>query len=169
MFSAIFRRAQATVDNAIDSAVNRVIIAAPFLVAGAFATAALSVWLHSEYDSITANLIMAAIFAILGLLAVALFGGSQQPAESTRETSGTPESAIDSSQGSAPNGDSDLTGADRELVMAALSSAAPIALPGLLRLLMKNLPLIAVILAALFVMTRSQDGSQQATSEAPPA
>ena len=168
MFSALFRRAQVTVDNAIDGAVNRIIIAVPFLVAGAFATAALSVWLHSEYDPIIANLIMATIFAILGLLAVAVFGGSSKSADTSVEASETAASTDEASQETTPNGDRDLSGADREFVMAALSSAAPLALPALLRLLMKNLPLIAVILAAVFVMTRSPDGSQQATPEAPP-
>ena len=49
MFGSLFRKAQATVDNAIGQLVRTVLIALPFVVAMGFATAAATSWLVREY------------------------------------------------------------------------------------------------------------------------
>ena len=67
MFGMLFRRAQATVDRAIDGLVTRAIVAIPFLVAGGFGTAALALRLNREFGAETASLIMAGGFVGLGL------------------------------------------------------------------------------------------------------
>ena len=60
MFRMLFRRAQATVDRAIDGLMLRVIVAIPFLIAAGFGTAALAIWLNREYGPETGSLILAA-------------------------------------------------------------------------------------------------------------
>ena len=56
MFRMLFRRAQATVDRAIDGLMLRVIVAIPFLIAAGFGTAALAIWLNREYGPETGSL-----------------------------------------------------------------------------------------------------------------
>lgn len=150
MFGSIFRRAQATVDNAIGQIVNRAIVAIPFLVAAGFGTAALAMRLNREFGPETGSLVLAAVFAVVGLLtALVVNSRAEKPAAKLEETAeaAAPETAAAAEQ----PGTSDI---DRELVMAALTSAAPIAIPGLLRTIGRNLPLVAAIAAAAFVIAR---------------
>lgn len=151
MFSALMNRAQATVDNAIGQVVNRAIIAIPFLLAGAFATAALAFRLVREFGPETANLMLAGLFLVLGIFCAIIF--RTRPAVATAEEP-VPESLAGSADAEAAPA---LEGPDRELLMAALTSAAPIALPSLIRAIMRNLPLVVAILSALFVLTRPAD------------
>jgi hypothetical protein len=151
MFGSLFRRAQATVDNAVDNVVNRAIVAFPFVIAAGFGTAALSMRLNREFGAETGSLILAGAFLILGGLA-ALILHSQIPTEPARETAESAEHEADEAA------DPALASADRELLMAALATAAPIVLPVLMRALMRNLPrylpIVAAIAAAGFIMSR---------------
>jgi hypothetical protein len=150
MFGSLFRRAQATVDNAIGQIVNRAIVAIPFLVAAGFGTAAVAMRLNRELGPETGSLVLAAVFAVVGLLtALIVHSRAEKPAALGDEPgeAAAPESAAAVEE----PGASDI---DRELVMAALTSAAPIALPGLLRTIGRNLPLVAALAAAAFVIAR---------------
>ena len=150
MLGSLFRRAQATVDNAIDQVVNRALVAIPFLIAAGFGTAALSMRLNREFGPETGSLILAGGFVVVGLF-VALIVHSQmaKPAEPAAETTESAERAADETT------DPALANVDRELLMAALTTAAPIALPGLLRAVMRNLPIVAAVAAAGFIMSRN--------------
>jgi predicted permease len=164
MFSSIFNRAQRTVDNAIGQAVNRLIIATPFLIATGFGTAAMYLRLDREYGAETATLILAAAFSIVGLLALAILLPRRSQLDAPAAEAPAAASASDADQtGTAPS----MSDSDRELLMAALTSAAPIALPGLVRTLLRNLPLVAVIIAAFLVMTHQP--TAQSADEVPTA
>lgn len=158
MFGFLFRRAQATVDRAVDNIVHRIIIAIPFLIAGGFGTAALALRLNREYGPETASLLMAGGFAALGLVAWLIF---RPRSEATAET----EVAEEPAQASATAGAEgpDFSNTDRELIMAALTSAAPIAVPALVRTVGRNLPLLAAVAAAAFIISR--DGQSSAALE----
>lgn len=149
MLGSLFRRAQATVDNAIDNVVNRALVAIPFLVAAGFGTAALSMRLNREFGAETGSLILCGGFVVVGIF-VALIVQSRagKPTETVEEAADTAEQAADDAA------DPGLANVDRELLMAALTTAAPIALPGLLRTLMRNLPIVAAVAAAGFIMSR---------------
>jgi hypothetical protein len=151
MLGSLFRRAQATVDNVIDHAVNRALVVIPFLIAAGFGTAALSMRLNREFGAETGSLILAGGFVLLGLVvALVVHLRSSKPADTdeTAETvDGDPEQAADPA----------MANVDRELLMAALTTAAPIALPGLLRAVMRNLPIVAAIAAAGFIMLRGNE------------
>ncbi len=157
MFGMLFKRAQATVDRAIDGLVNRAIVAIPFLVAAGFGTAALALRLNREYGPETGSLILAGGFAFLGLLAALVMRGRSEAApqgeEATEPAPGPGATAADTAE--AP----DLAGADRELMMAALTSAAPIAIPALVRTIGRNLPLVAAVAAAAFIISRDGPAS----------
>jgi hypothetical protein len=152
MLGSIFRRAQATVDNAIDHAVNRALVAIPFLVAAGFGTAALSMRLNREFGAETGSLILAGGFIVVGLIvAMIVHSRSANPAEPVTEAEETAGRAADQAS------DPAMANADRELLMAALTTAAPLALPALLRAVGRNLPILAAVAAAGFIMSRNTE------------
>ncbi len=157
MFRMLFRRAQATVDHAIHGLIYRAIVAIPFLVAAGFATAALSIRLNREYGPEMGSFILAGGFAILGVLvALIVRARLEAPAEA--------QAAADATQASEPEAaaaasDPELAGADRELVMAAVTSALPIAIPAIVRTIGRNLPLVAAVAAAALIISRDHPDS----------
>lgn len=158
MFGFLFRKAQATVDNAISQLLWGLLIAVPLLVGAGFATAALSGYLHKLYEPESANLILAAGFAAIGSLVAIIYAARSGPPpvdSPAEEAETTDETAVGFSE------------TDREAVMAALSAAAPMALPPVLRSLFRNLPIVLVIAVAAFIL--SQTGREESAAEAPAA
>lgn len=150
MFGSLFRRAQATVDNAIGQVVNRAIVAIPFLVAAGFGTAAVAMRLNRELGPETGSLVLAGAFGVIGLLtALVVHLRREKPAALIDEPTDMP-----SAEAAGVTEEVKSADFDRELVMAALTSAAPIAIPGLLRTVGSNLPLVAAIAAAAFFIVR---------------
>lgn len=152
MFAALMNRAQATVDNAIGHAINRALIAIPFILAGAFATAALAFRLVREFGPETANLMLACLFLVVGLICAAVFRVRPAPVAASEE----PLPAALSGSEDQQSAEAALESPDRELLMAAVTSAAPIAIPALLRAIIRNLPLVLAVLSAIFVLTRQE-------------
>lgn len=159
MFGSLFRQAQETVDSAIYGLVNRLMIALPLLVALGFTTAAIAVWLYREFDGITANLILAAGFAAIGLIAAMVLNSNQQQ-------SATSDDSSTASNDTTTAGDQASTAGakvDSELLMSTLRSAAPIAVPPMLRGAARNWQLIlalaigAVVVAQTAIAATSDD------------
>jgi hypothetical protein len=156
MMQSLFRRAEVAIEQSVGHVVTRVLIAVPFLIAAGFGTAALSLRLNRQYDTETSNLIMAGLFGLVGLgcaLIFALRSSPEKKAGTATDTEAAPEP--DSA------GDTAFSDTDRELLMAALTTAAPIALPQVARMVMRNLPVLAAVGAAIFVMTRSSSQPEQ--------
>ena len=153
MFEALFSRAQKTVEISVERAVTRALMALPFLAALAFGAAALSICLVQDYGAIGGFGAMAGLFALLGLVvwAVSAFGSTPVAPESPAETD---LAAPSESRAQIDATTSPVSDVDRELILAALTSAAPIAVPGLTRMMVRNLPLILAAAAALFVLSR---------------
>ena len=161
MFGFIVRRAQATVDNALGQLAYGLLVAVPLLVALGFATAALSLRLERMYGAEASHLIVAGLFA-----AAALVGWLVFTLRTTAPAPGIDAPSVDSETSAAAADTKDapfagFTPADRELLMTAFAvtvrferSAAPVALPSLLRAVLRNLPLLLFVLAAAFVLTR---------------
>lgn len=154
MFGFIVRRAQATVDNALGQLAYGLLVAVPLLVALGFATAALSLRLERMYGAEASHLIVAGLFA-----AAALVGWLVFTLRTTAPAPGIDAPSVDSETSAAAADTKDapfagFTPADRELLMTALTTAAPVALPSLLRAVLRNLPLLLFVLAAAFVLTR---------------
>lgn len=156
MFSSLFRRAEASVDNAIGDFLNRVLIAIPLLVALGFAAASLSSVVNRAYGPEIGNLIVAAAFAVLGGLIAIVVKVRRSPTPLQIDQAAEPDEA-DVSMGSL---------FDNEHVMALVSTAAPILLPALLRTATKNWPLILAVAAGLYVFSFSEDTSVK--TPAPP-
>ena len=57
--------------------------------------------------------------------------------------------------------------AEKDVVKAAAAAAIPYTIPALLNLAMRNLPLIAALAAALFLLSRPNDGAADGRYAAP--
>jgi hypothetical protein len=148
MFARLFRRAEATVDNAIGDLFNRLIIAVFFLIALAFATASLAITLNNAYGPELGNLLVAGIFCVLGIIAALIL----RPRTSSKAI----ESAADETLKAEAENEISPAGSifDDETVMAVVSSAAPVIVPAMIRTGLKNWPLLLSIAAGLYVMSR---------------
>lgn len=149
MFGFIVKKAQATVDNALGQVVNGVMVAIPLFAAAGFGTAALLRYLDRSYGTDAAYLILACGFGVVGLVTLLILSARSRPRETLEQPSA---SAPDDESPVEQRGSMSKT--DRELLMSALTTAGPYALPGILSLVVRNLPLILAILAAAFVLTR---------------
>jgi hypothetical protein len=164
VFGLLVRKAQATVDNAIGQLVNGIIVAVPLLVAAGFATASLSGWLHRHYEPELCNLILAGGFGGIGLLAALVVNAtgtkSATPPEQPKADAKAQAEAVPNE--SAATRSQDI---DHELLIASLTSAAPIAVPMVFRSLLRNLPLVLVILVAAFILTRPGVSDTESSAE----
>lgn len=164
MFQEIANRAQRAIDTLVSKYVVRLTVAVPFVVALGFGTAAASVKLTEMYGSILANAILAGVFATLGLVTAAAIGVSQPTPELMTE----PVGAVAGEPAPQQAGNEPLL-ANADAMLAAIGAIGPTALPLLLRLLVRNLPLVvgALVLAyLLFADTKKSGGT---TTEMPEA
>lgn len=164
-FGFLFRKAQATVDNAIAQLVWGMLIAVPLLVALGFATAASSSYLHRLYEPEIADLIVAgtyaAIAAVMGLIYLV-----RKPAQSAPDATNEPEAA----EAAVDTGEPPLrsfSAAEREMLLTGLMTAAPLAIRPLIGALFRNLPIILAIAVAGFILTRTAAATSEGDPSAP--
>jgi len=161
MFQAIVQRAQSAVDSTLAKLMTRAAVAVPLVVAAGFGTAALTVTLTEAYGPALSYTMMAALFVALGgLTAAVVSANGPTQAEPPEEA---PSVAEDVAEVAAPL-------LDRETLVALLTTAGPVALPGLLRLAARNLPLLVMaVIVAIFFFGRSVTSGEGETAEAAPA
>lgn len=152
MFQGLLKRAERSLDQVIARVVGRALVAVPLLVAAGFATAALTVKLVEQYGAVTAYGVMAALFSLIGLVTMAIVGagthaeGEPAAAESAPSTS---ESENAESESLADAADF-LTPEMRSM----FASAAPMALPAIVRGVGRNLPLIFLLAVVAYIVSR---------------
>jgi hypothetical protein len=161
MFQAIVQKAQHAVDSTLAKLMSRAAVAVPLVIAGGFGTAALTVTLTDVYGPALSYTMMAGLFAVLGGLTAAIVSANgsteAQPAEPPLSM------AEDVAEVAAPL-------LDRDTLVTLLSTAGPVALPGLLRLAARNLPLLVMaVIVAFFFFGRSITRGEGETAEATPA
>jgi hypothetical protein len=163
MFAKLFRRAEASVDNAIGDLGNRVVVAVPFLIAIGFAAASLSLTLNKTYGPEVGNLLVAGVFGALGLLTALIF----KMRNNSKTAAG--DAAADEMPKTEAEGETGADGSifDDETVMAVLSSAAPIIVPAMLRTGLKNWPLLLSIAAGLYVISRPGETAADTSAPSP--
>jgi hypothetical protein len=151
MLQGIINRAEHSIDALASKYVMRVLVAVPLVVALGFGTAAAAVRLSQDYGSTTAYTILAAAFAGIGLAAasaVALSGPKRVGPADTAE----PVALTDDTSGM-------TSSFDPQVLLAAVGAIGPAALPGLLRLLARNLPLVlAVVILAFLLFSKTEEG-----------
>lgn len=169
MFQAIIARAKDAVGDVVAHAAVRALLAVPFVIAGGFGIAGLYLRLTREYGAESASLLMAFLFLVIGSVALAILSLRKHydAPEAAEESAAESESGASTAEASSfvPS----FTPAEKDLLLAGLTTAAPIAFPQLVRILLRNLPLLAVIAAAVFVLTRSSTGAQSQGVEPMPA
>jgi len=169
MFSALFKRAEQSVDSAIGDLGNRIVIAIPFLVALGFAAASLTLYVNRVYGPELGTLVVAGAFCLLGFF-VALVVKVRRRQAIRRQQANAAQTTVADEAGTnealaATAGPQSLL--DDETVMAVVTSAAPIVLPAILRTGMKNWPILLAAAAGLYVVSRPEPntaGAQQNTT-----
>ncbi len=147
MFQAVINRAQHSVETTVTKYVLRVIVAVPFIIAFGFGTAAASAKLVQTYGPITGYSYLAAGFAVIGLIAVAIISATDQSSEPPSDRVST---LADDTVGSTIQ----KSMIDPDFIVAALGIVGPKAIPAipvLLRFVLRNwaLVLTAVLLSYL--------------------
>lgn len=152
MFQGLFKRAERSFDQAVSRIVTRAAVAVPLLVAGGFATAALTVKLLELYGPITGYALMAALFAVIGVATMAIVGVGSAGAPVEQATA-EPEKAADTTAATGQE-TTDISDLLTPEMRTLLASIAPAAVPGLVRGVGRNLPLIFVLALVAFVISR---------------
>lgn len=162
MFGFLFRRAQATVDNAIIQVAYGALVVLPALVALVFATMAAVIYLGRMYEPEVVYAIIACGYALIALFEVLAFrfhirslaGAASEEAQSEQ----TAEAAAD---------DAALSEADHKLLLSALTSAGPIVVPAFLKGAVRNLPLLVAIAAAILVLMQTHETKGEGATPVP--
>jgi hypothetical protein len=158
MFQAVIQRAQRAVDSTLAKLVTRAAVAVPLVIAAGFGTAALTVTLTDVYGPALSYSMMAGLFVLLGGLSAALVSANGSTEATPAEP--TPTMAEDVAEVAAPL-------LDRDTLVTLLSTAGPVALPGLLRVAARNLPLLVMaVIVAFFFFGRSVTSSEGEATEA---
>lgn len=159
MFETVIDRAKGAIDNVVMRLTARIAVAVPFAVAAGFATAGAAIWLTQQYGALTAYWVLAGFFAFVGVIAAAAVSAhAVEPDEVAQASAEAPAEPLTSAA---------LPAFDPDLIFKAATRVGPIALPIILRLFSKNLPLIvgAVVLAYLVF---SETGKPQPEPTAAP-
>ena len=159
MFQGLFQRAETTIDGIVAKYMARALAAVPLLVACGFATAAATVKLVELYGAVIGCAIMAAVFAVLTLLTMAVVSGGQT-AESVSAAS-----ADTSAEEPAQIG-SEFEGLFTPELRAVLGATAPMALPVVTRAVMRNLPVLIMLALIIYVFSRFAKSSDETDSDA---
>ena len=168
MFQAVFRRAEVAVENAIGSIVVRLIVAVPFILAAGFGIAALWMYLSRTYGSESAAMMIGGGFLLLGILA-GVVAGMRSPAGEAPEELQASERTDTAGQSTTSDEALDMSEVDKDLLKAALTSIAPVAVPHVARMVVRNLPVIAALGAALFLYLRSDESDGSTAEQVAPA
>jgi hypothetical protein len=141
------------VQSTIDATVNRALVTLSFFIAMSLVAAAIAYRLTLVYGVETALISLAAVFALVGT-AVSAFNSSEAAApDDTAEA--PPSNGADTDK---LLGVSGLSAADRELVLAFASAAAPIIAPRVVGMMLRNIPAMLVV-ALVVVLVARQAGS----------
>ncbi len=161
MLQGILQRAERKVDSVVARYMGRATVAVPLVVAGGFATAALTVKLVELYGAVTAYALMAALFAVLSVLTAALVGMGSE---------GAAEASVQPSSEASAEAIEDVESLLTPEVRAVLATAAPIALPAVARSVLRNLPLVLLLAIAAYLFSKFSNVSEDlATASAEPA
>lgn len=148
MFAGLFKRAEASVDNAIGDLGNRILIAIPFIAATGFLAASLWLVASRSYGPEIGNLVVAGGFFLVGCFIALVVKQRNRTPETVAEPEPTP--GVEEPIAPARSIFED------ENVMGIVSAAAPVLLPALLRTASKNWPLVMAAAAGLYVFSRSE-------------
>jgi len=179
-------KARATVDHMIAQLAGRAVVGLAFVVGAGFVTASASSYLDRRFGAEVGNLVLAGVFFAIGvaaLLVVSIRSASakrtgvvQEVNEIRHKAEDLRESIQDTLAERIRAISSGLSNADRDLVKAALAALGPLAFPGaigaagrlgrvLLRLALRNLPLVIFVVLLAYLMTRPAEPARTSSLE----
>ena len=156
MFQALVQKAQGAVNTAIGKVLTRAAVAVPLVMAAGFGIAALTVTLTERFGPALSYTIMAGVFvAIGGVTAMVMSRSETEPQPVPQDEA--PSLAENVAEFATPL-------LDRDTILPLLTTAGPMALPALLRLAARNLPLLVMaVIVAMFYFGRSVRADEQTT------
>jgi hypothetical protein len=161
MFQALIQKAEGAVGSAVNKVASRAAVAVPLVIAAGFGIAALTVTLTQAYGAGLSYTIMAGLFVALGGI-TALWMSRNAPEPEPQPEEPATSLAEDVAEFATPL-------FDRDTIVPLLATAGPIALPALLRLGARNLPLLVIaVIVALFYFGRSIAGESQPVAKPTP-
>jgi hypothetical protein len=161
MFQALIQKAEGAVGSAVNKVASRAAVAVPLVIAAGFGIAALTVTLTQAYGAGLSYTIMAGLFVAVGGITALWMARKEPEAEPQPEEPAT-SLAEDVADFATPL-------FDRDTIVPLLATAGPIALPALLRLGARNLPLLVIaVIVALFYFGRSIAGESQPVAKPTP-
>lgn len=167
MLGSLIKRERRNLEFAVGEMVHKALVAALFFVAACFGTAALALYWSRLYGAETAYIMLAALFAGIGLLAALFMALPRKGPALDDSPLANGANASTAAPEDLARGYEAMTEADKELLKAALMSAAPVAVPGLIRIILKNLPLIAVIAGVVAMVIQGSKSAAEAPSAEP--
>ena len=158
MFQALIQKAEGAVGSAVNKVASRAAVAVPLVIAAGFGVAAVT--LTQAYGAALSYTIMAGLFVAIGGI-TALWMSRNEPDAAPQPEEPT-SLAEDVAEFATPL-------FDRETIVPLLATAGPIALPALLRIGARNLPLLVIaVIVALFYFGRSIAGESQPVEKPTP-
>jgi hypothetical protein len=156
MFQALVQKAQGAVNTAVGKVLTRAAVAVPLVIAAGFGIAALTVTLTEMFGPALSYTIMAGVFVAIGGVTALVMSRSETEPQPVPEDE-APSLAENVAEFATPL-------LDRDTILPLLTTAGPVALPALLRLAARNLPLLVVaIIVAMFFFGRSVRADEQTT------
>ncbi len=160
MFDSIINRAQHSVESAMLRYVMRLAVAVPFVVAFFFAVAAASGKLTEIYGYVMGHAILAAAFAVVGLVAAVVISVMQPSASITANYNAEAQTATSDAANTPAS-----SFLDSDLLVATLGIVGPKmipAIPALMRFVVKNWSLVlSVVMVTYLLYSESSRTSQQ--------
>ncbi|MEZ5774870.1 MAG: hypothetical protein R3D33_09290 [Hyphomicrobiaceae bacterium] len=160
MFQSILNRAERKIDSALTHLMLRIAMTVPIIVGVGFALAAICGWLAREFGWIYGSLILGGVLMLCGLIGHMIVA---------RQPTGEPGSATIEEEGAtASEMASGLISPD--MIASAVASLGPVLGPVVARSLLRNLPLVIVVIAiGYFIsqspLTRGKDAEPDAFAE----
>ena len=154
MFQALIQKAQGAVDAVVGKVLTRAAVAIPIVIAAGFGIAALTVKLSQAYGPALSYTMMAGLF--VGISGVTAFVRSR----SESDNQPVPEEKTATLAENVAEVARPLF--DRDTLVPLLTAAGPVALPAVLRLAARYLPLaVMALIAAIFFLGRSAAPDQE--------
>ena len=167
MFQGLLNDAKSAVGSIVSRYLARASVAVPFLIAGGFAIAAITLMLVERYGQVAAYWIMAGALAVMGALAALVVTVKEQEEDAAEQEAETSETTASSA--TAAVAEAAAQNPMALLTMLSALPAGPASIVPVFRMAARNLPLVVLLAAIAFLVwpTDKTEAGQDAAGEAP--
>lgn len=165
MFDALINRAANSVESAVARYAVRAAIGVPFVIALGFGVAAVTITLSDRFGPAAAYGLLAAGFAAIGLVAVAARAATYHGATNLSPV----EPVADAASAGSPPAEDPVSNSSSDLLLTALSTVGPRAIPAipsLFRFLARNWALVLAVAMVVLMLAMEKSKEPQGAPEA---